>query len=93
MVQLDIQRTLIIGSTHTLMTLCLKSFIVSFTYLDDWMFSNNFTIDRTHQDFRRILTYDLHYVSPQPIEIPLANTKIRTRVYAQQRGEFNRSLL
>ena len=50
---------------------------VGYTYLDDWMSQNNFRSDWTHSDdYKRLLSFDLSYVSPEPIEIPLENAKI-----------------
>ncbi len=49
---------------------------VGYTYLNDWMFQKNFTRDFTHENYKRMLTYDVRYVSPDPIEITLDKAKI-----------------
>ena len=49
---------------------------VGYTYLNDWMFQNNFNIDVTRTDYKRLRDYSVSYTSPEPIELPLDNTTI-----------------
>lgn len=55
----------------------IEKLFLSYTHFDDWMRQNNFRSDRTHHNYERVLTYDVGYVSPEPIEISLDNVKIR----------------
>ncbi len=47
-----------------------------YTYLDNWMFQNNFDIDVRRTDYKRVIDYSISYTSPEPIEIMLDNAKI-----------------